>query len=158
MSLLTSWDEHDDEQDGQDDGHRGLVEAVVSSMFDVNEVEAAAGADGEDVMDDAFLQEAILEHAKFLGMDPQRDKAFLWIAEEVRTAHDTFFLLLFSVLFLSLSLSVCVCASSSFFFLFFFPHTHTHTHTHTHIGEESAAERERERESRRGCVYLYLVC
>ena len=154
MSLLTSWDEHDDEQDGQDDGHRGLGEAVVSSMFDVNEVEAAAGADGKDVMDDAFLQEAILEHAKFLGMDPQRDKAFLWIAEEVRTAHDTFFLLLFSVLFLSLSVCVCVCIFI-FFSSFFLP-AHTHTHTHTHIGEESAAERERE--SRRGCVYLYLVC
>ena len=72
MSLLTSWDE-------PDDGPRGLGEAVVSSMFDVTE------EPGEDVMDDAFLQEAILEHAKFLGMDPQHDKAFLWIAEEVRS-------------------------------------------------------------------------
>ena len=44
-----------------------------------------AGCDKEQ-MTESELQEAILEHAKFLGMDPVLDAAFLWIAEESLTA------------------------------------------------------------------------
>ena len=97
MSLLTSWDEDlgDDVGSGagHDDHHNSLGEAVVSSMFDVHggnseDFVGNGGVDGgqDDVMDDAFLQEAIFEHAKFLGMDPVADKEFLWIAEEALTA------------------------------------------------------------------------
>ena len=87
---MTSWDEAldvggpDDGHDGQGESHRGLGDAVVSSMFDL--VGTGDSNAGEDEMDDAFLQEAILEHAKFLGMDPEHDRAFLWIAEEALTA------------------------------------------------------------------------
>ena len=41
---------------------------------------------GKESMTESELQEAILEHAKFLGMDPVLDAAFLWIAEESLTA------------------------------------------------------------------------
>jgi hypothetical protein len=40
----------------------------------------------ESMMNDEFLQEAIREHAKFLGMDPDLDKEYLYIAEEALTA------------------------------------------------------------------------
>ena len=40
----------------------------------------------ESLMNDEFLQEAIKEHAKFLGMDPEVDTDHLWIAEEALTA------------------------------------------------------------------------
>lgn len=29
--------------------------------------------------------EAVTRHAKYLGMDPERDGAYMWIAEEVRS-------------------------------------------------------------------------
>ena len=61
MSLLSSWDDGPGVLD-EDTRHRELGEAVVGSMFDVN---AGGAGPGDEDADDAFLQEAILEHAKF---------------------------------------------------------------------------------------------
>lgn len=35
------------------------------------------------VPDDGDYQDAVLRHAKYLGIDPEKDEAHLWIAEEV---------------------------------------------------------------------------
>jgi surface protein len=40
----------------------------------------------KSVLNDEFLQEAIREHAVFLGMDPNVDQDYMWIAEEALKA------------------------------------------------------------------------
>jgi hypothetical protein len=40
----------------------------------------------ESMLNDEFLQEAIREHALFLGMDPDVDQDYMWIAEEALKA------------------------------------------------------------------------
>ena len=62
MSLMTEWPDDD----------------LETETLDMT-------ADGS-VMNDEFLQEAICEHAKFLGMDPDIDQDYLYIAEEALTA------------------------------------------------------------------------
>jgi chromosome segregation ATPase len=44
------------------------------------------GAD-DGVLDPEFMKTAILEHARFLGMDPEEHEHLLWIAEEALTAQ-----------------------------------------------------------------------
>ena len=46
----------------------------------------ARGRQGRRRAHDELFRQAVLEHAKFLGMDPEIDERFLYIAEEALTA------------------------------------------------------------------------
>lgn len=39
----------------------------------------------EESMDDQTYEEAVIRHAKYLGINPEKDAAYFWIAEEVRS-------------------------------------------------------------------------
>lgn len=41
----------------------------------------------EGTVDDTY-REAIVRHAQYLGIDPVKDAAYMWIAEEVRSTYD----------------------------------------------------------------------
>ena len=71
MSLMTSWPDDDD-----------LEEETLESLETHQNNKTA----DESMLNDEFLQEAIREHALFLGMDPDVDQDYMWIAEEALTA------------------------------------------------------------------------
>lgn len=52
---------------------------------DDEQLTATKGAeDGAPPESEEDYVEAVTRHAKYLGMDPERDGAYMWIAEEVR--------------------------------------------------------------------------
>lgn len=40
--------------------------------------------EGEPEAEEEDYEEAVTRHAKYLGIDPELDAAYIWIAEEVR--------------------------------------------------------------------------
>lgn len=42
--------------------------------------------DGCELDEEEGYADAVTRHAKYLGIDPDHDAAYLWIAEEVRTS------------------------------------------------------------------------
>ena len=68
---MTSWPDDDD-----------LEEETLESLETHQNNKTA----DESMLNDEFLQEAIREHALFLGMDPDVDQDYMWIAEEALTA------------------------------------------------------------------------
>ena len=64
------------------DGGRGNT----GELNEARETGDGGGHGGADKNEEAFLREAILAHAEFLGIDPVEDEEFLYIAEEALTA------------------------------------------------------------------------
>ena len=109
MSIFTSWEEMDAgermgamkqrkanrQKNKNERGGDGTIVEDFDDSFDDDfgqSIDAAGGGshtvvDGEGgVLDPEFMRQAILEHARFLGMDPEEHEHLLWIAEEALTA------------------------------------------------------------------------
>lgn len=55
----------------------------MAPLEDTGAKAAADGPDYSEAEDGEGYADAVTRHAKYLGMDPKRDAAYLWIAEEV---------------------------------------------------------------------------